>query len=95
MRKNEISIGDAIRYFIEDHNFQERVLESQAIEAWEQQTSEQMKKYTRQIFMRKRILYVQISAPSIVQELDYGKNRMRELINETLGLEFVKDIKFI
>ncbi|MBV7441877.1 DUF721 domain-containing protein [Weeksellaceae bacterium TAE3-ERU29] len=94
-KNNEQTIGEAIKYFIQEHGMQERVLESMAIDAWHQQMGDFMKKYTDALYVKKRILFVKLNSPAFKNELSYGKSKIIEHINSTLKEQFIQDIRFL
>lgn len=94
-RQNEISIAEAIRYFIKDHGMEERVLQSMAIDAWHEQMGEFMKKYTQEIYVKNQILFVRISSSAIKNELSYGKSKILAHINQYLEKDYIKEVRFL
>lgn len=93
-RKNEQTLGEAIKEFIAAHGMQERVLESMAIDAWHSQMGKFIANFTDELYVKKNILYVNLNSPSLKNELSYGKSKIIEHINQSLGEEFIKDIYF-
>lgn len=94
-KKNEVSISEAIRYFIKEHGMEERVLQSMAIDAWHDQMGDFMKKFTDQLFVKNQILYVQLNSPALKSELSYGKSKILNHINQFIGEDYIKEVKFL
>lgn len=94
-KKNEVTISEAIRYFIREHGMEEKVLESMAIDGWNDQMGEFLKKYTEQIYVKNRVLFVKLNAPALKNELQFGKSKIQIHINKFIGEDFLQDVKFI
>lgn len=94
-KKNEVTISEAIRYFIKENGMEERVMQSMAIDGWHDQMGDFMKKYTDQIFVRNHVLFVKINAPALKNELSFGKSKILNHINQYIGEEYLTEIRFL
>lgn len=94
-KKNEVTISEAIRYFIKENGMEERVLESMAIDGWHDQMGEFMKSYTEQLFVKKRVLYIKLNSPALKAELSYGKTKILHHINQFIGEDFLEEVRFL
>ncbi|MXV38334.1 DUF721 domain-containing protein [Flavobacteriaceae bacterium Ap0902] len=94
-RKNEITISEAIRYFIKENGMEQRVLDSMVLDAWQDQMGDFMKQYTDALYVKNRILFVRINSPAIKNELSYGKSKILQHINNYMEEEYLTEIKFI
>lgn len=94
-RKNEVTLSEAIRYFIQEHGMEQRVLDSMVLDAWHNQMGDFMKKYTDSLYVKNRTLFVKINSPAIKNELSYGKSKILKHINAYIEEEYVLEIKFI
>ncbi len=94
-RKNELNLGEAIRHFIREMGMEEKILEQMALEAWNDQMGEFVANKTDTIYIKNHVLFVRINVPALKNELSYGKEKILTHINETLGKEFITDVKFI
>lgn len=95
MKKNEVSISEAIKMFMKEYGMEERVLQSVAIDTWDKQMGAYLSKYTEKIYVKNRIMYVKLNSPALKKELSFGKNKIVTHINEDMGEEFIQDLKFI
>ena len=74
---------------------EEKVLQSMAIDAWHDQMGEFMKNYTDQLFVRNQVLFVKLNSPALKSELSYGKSKILNHINQYIGEEYIKEVKFL
>ena len=49
-------------------------------------------KYTTQITVRRNKLFVTIESAPLKQELSFGKEKIKKMINEELGEEYIQDV---
>ena len=94
-KKNELTISEAIRYFIKEHGMEDRVLQSMAIDAWHDQMGDFLKSYTDQLFVRNQILFVQLNSPALKSELSCGKSKILNHINQYIGEDYIKEVRFL
>lgn len=94
-KKNEMTVGEAIKEFIRWHGMEERVLQSLAEEAWEEKMGSFLKNYTELVYVKRRVMYVKLNSPALKKELSYGKQKIIAHINEDIGEEFIQDLKFL
>jgi len=51
-------------------------------------------KYVENFSVRKQVLYVKIKSPELRNELQYGKSKIIDHVNEQIGKDYLKDVKF-
>jgi len=59
---------------------------------WKSQMGPAIGKYTTELRLYRRTLYISISSAALRQELSYGKEKIRNMVNEELGEEYVEDV---
>jgi predicted nucleic acid-binding Zn ribbon protein len=79
---NEKSLGEAIREMLEHFRLQDKVDETALIDSWESVVGPMVSKYTKEIFIRKRKLFVRIDSPAVKNELLYLKGDLLKAINK-------------
>ncbi|MDO5654662.1 MAG: DciA family protein [Flavobacteriaceae bacterium] len=94
-KKNEVNIAEAIQYFIREHGMEERILESMAIDGWHDQMGDFMKNYTERIFVKNRVLFIKLNSPALKNELNYGKTKILDYINQFIGKTYLEDVQFL
>lgn len=89
---NENSISEVLQFIIKENKL-ENGIDSIAVEqAWHKIMGAPISKYTSQITFKKQTLYVKLTSSVVRQELSYGKDKIKVLLNEELKKEIVKDI---
>jgi predicted nucleic acid-binding Zn ribbon protein len=95
MRKsNTQPIGDVLREYIRKMNMEKKLKEVDVVGSWEALLGKTIAHYTRNIYLSKKILYVEISSSVVKNELVMMREKIRERINEEAGEEMVEKIVF-
>lgn len=91
---NSISIGDAIKEFLESQGFTEKIEQADVLRMWPDIVGEKIAEKTQARRMKKGILVVSVSDSVWRNELVYMRETLRRKINSKVGKDLVKDIKF-
>lgn len=91
-KKNEMSLGEALKGFVQENRLQGGLDKVQVRDVWAQQMGPAIAKYTTAIKLERDILYVQLSSSVLREELSYGKEKIISMLNEELGRELIKKL---
>ena len=64
-------------------------------ENWSSIMGENISAYTKEVSLQQDILIVKLSSSILRQELSYGKEKIVEMINKSLGGNKIQDNRFI
>lgn len=64
-------------------------------ENWSSIMGENISAYTKEVSLQQDVLIVKLSSSVLRQELSYGKEKIVEMINKSLGGNKIQDIRFI
>ncbi len=82
MRKsNTENIGNLIQDFVKILNIDEKLKETQIINAWEKLVGKRISKATTNIYIRNHILFVHVSSSIVRQELSMVKEDLLMRLN--------------
>lgn len=87
-----ISIGDALKEFIETNHLEKGLDKVNAKEAWDKVMGNAISKYTTDIKLDRDTLFVQLSSSVLREELSYGKDKIIKLLNEELEKDLIKKL---
>jgi len=93
-KDNQQSLGEAIRNMIVDLGMEEKIFSVQAEEIFAEMMGNYIMKYVENLSVRKQVLYVKIKSPELRSELQYGKSKIIAHVNEQIGKDYLKDVKF-
>ncbi|MGN6511159.1 MAG: DUF721 domain-containing protein [Chitinophaga sp.] len=93
MRNRTVSMGDALREYLNKSRFKPRLMEVRIQENWEQVVGKTIARYTEsvQLFEGSKLVITTTVAP-LKQELNYSKDRIMKLVNDMLGEDIVKEV---
>ena len=49
-------------------------------------------KYTNRVELRKRTIYISIDSAALKQELNMGKEKIKQLLNQHLGEDYIETV---
>ena len=93
MRRNVQTLGDAIREFFEDNaELRGKILEIRVIRAWGEILGPMVAQYTRNIYVKDKVLYVSLTSSVLRSELVLCRERLVKSLNDYAGSEVIQDI---
>ena len=93
-RSNTQSLSEVLKEYIEQNHIDRKLKEIDVVEGWEQLLGKTIAHYTRNIFIRNRILYVEITSAVVKNELFLMREEICRRINENAGQEIIQRIVF-
>lgn len=94
-RSDSQSIGAVIKELLDDYRLSSKLNEVHVVTAWDKVMGAAVARYTTEIFIKERILFVRMSHAALRQELTYGKEKIIKMLNEKVGIEVILDVKFL
>jgi predicted nucleic acid-binding Zn ribbon protein len=95
MRKsNTQPLGEVLREYVRAMNMDRKLKEVDVVQSWEVLLGKTIAGYTRQVYLSKQILYVEISSSVVKNELVMMREEIRTKLNELAGEEMVLKIVF-
>ena len=86
-----ISISDALGKFVEKNKLQKGIDKVNVQDAW-YALNPAFQTYTTSLRLERDTLFVNLSSSVFREELSYGKEKIREMLNEKLGREVIKKL---
>ncbi|WP_378176634.1 DUF721 domain-containing protein [Aquimarina sp. SS2-1] len=92
-RQNDhLSISDVLKEFVNNNNLQKGLDKVEVRDVWEQIMGPAINKYTRNIKLDRETLYIELTSSVLREELSYGKEKIKNNLNEALGRELIKKL---
>ena len=95
MKYNEQSLGDAIREMIEAYGLEGKLSEATLVESWEKVVGKMIARHTKDVFIKRKKLFVKIDSPALKNELTYNRTTLMEALNEAAGGKVIEEIVFL
>jgi len=93
-RSNTQSLSDIIKEYVKATHIERKLKEVDVVESWENLLGKTIAKYTRNIYIRNKVLYVEISSSVVKNELFMMREEIKRKINEKEGEEIIRTIIF-
>ena len=92
-RNNEhLSISDVLKEFVETNNLEKGLDKIHVADAWRDLMGNGVNNYTTEIILKNDTLYVKLSSSVLREELSYGKQKIIDMLNESLGKPIIKKL---
>lgn len=91
-KKNDHSLQEAMKDMLQELRLTPQVNETRIQMLWEKLMGKTIGTYTSQVSLRKGVLHLTILSASLKHELSYAKDKIRNLLNEELGEEVIKEV---
>ena len=90
---NDLSIRDLIRQVLKNGGMEKKLDEMDTIQCYHDLMGSFISGKTREIYLRDKTLVIRMDSGVLKEELSYGKERIRELINEKMGKTVVEEVQ--
>ena len=92
-RNNEhLKLSDVLKEFVDENRLQEGLDKVDVRDAWLNLMGNGVNNYTTAIQLERDTLYVQLSSSVLREELSYGKEKIINMLNESLGKSVIKKL---
>ncbi|MTI19459.1 DUF721 domain-containing protein [Fulvivirga sp. RKSG066] len=93
--KDITSVGDAINNLLQTYKINNRFDEAALISAWAEVMGKLIANRTERLFIRKDVLFVEITSAPLKHELNMSKQKIIDNFKSHLGKSVVSEIVFI
>lgn len=88
----QYKIGDAIRQFLQQSRIKGDIQAMQIEEVWEKVMGKTIARYTDNLKVINKTLYITTSVAPLKQELIYQKEQIKLRVNEALGEKVISEV---
>ena len=88
-------IKSVLGEFISKNSLSDGIDTARIQENWSSIMGENISAYTKEVSLKQDVLIVKLSSSVLRQELSYGKEKIVEMINKSLGGNKIQDIRFV
>lgn len=95
-RQNEyLSLKDLMGAVIKENNLEKGMKKISVRENWDSLMGNGVASYTEKVELRGSTLYVKLKSSVLREELSYGKDKIKAMMNEALGTEEIQKILLV
>jgi hypothetical protein len=91
-KNNEQTLKDVLGELMKTYRLRQGNNEWAIKEAWPRLFGDMINRHTTQLRLSKRKLYVKVDSAPLKQELSMGREKIRRILNEELGDDFLEEI---
>lgn len=88
----ELPLQSILQSWFDNHDISVEFDEGEIIDAWEEITGGIVKKLSKRVYVRDKVLYVCVNAPALKSELMMMRTALKDKLNERLGAKRIKSI---
>jgi Dna[CI] antecedent, DciA len=91
-KKNDTTFSEAMQDMLQEYKLKPQLNEAKVKQLWEQLMGKTINTYTSNIYVRKNVLYISILSAPLKHELSYAKDKIKSLLNDEIGEDFIKEV---
>lgn len=93
--KDAQSIEKLMQEFINENNLNKGLSQVRIEEVWANEMGNGVVSYTKKLELKGELLLVFLNSSVLREELQYGKDKIINILNEKMGDAFIKEIRFL
>ena len=93
-KKNTELLSDVIHQVLKEQHLDKPLNEKRLIDAWPLVLGASIMKYTSEIYIKNRVLYVNLSSSVLRHDLFMSRDEIKNSLNKQVGVEVIMDIIF-
>ena len=91
-RKNNQTIKDSLTDYLTHYRLKDKANEYRLVSRWEHIVGVFIGKYTEQLKVRDKKLYVRVNSSTVKHQLMMSREQIVEMVNREMGEGYVKEI---
>ncbi|HNE29880.1 MAG: DUF721 domain-containing protein [Saprospiraceae bacterium] len=91
-KKNDVTLQEALQDMLREMRLKPGLDETRLKTAWEKVMGKTITTYTSNIAVRKNVLYLTILSAPLKQELLFSRDRIKQMLNEEMGEEYIREV---
>ena len=89
---NQTSLKEVLKEMVETYRLKNRLNQTRIQNLWNNMMGNSISRHTKDIKVRKNTLFITIESAPLRQELAYGREKIKRMMNRELGEEFLNDV---
>jgi predicted nucleic acid-binding Zn ribbon protein len=89
---NTQHIGQAIQELLKSYHIKSKFDQANLVSSWEEMVGKPVAKRTKKVFLKNKVLFVELDSPSMKHDLNLHKIQIIELFQKKFGIEVIKEI---
>lgn len=89
---NQTSLKDVLKDMVETYRLKNRLHQTKIQQLWNSVMGNSISRHTSDLKVRKNKLYITIESAPLRQELAFGRDKIRRMMNQELGEEYLEEV---
>lgn len=89
---NSMHIGQAIQKLLNSYHIKAKFDEANLVGSWERMVGKPVAKRTKKVFIRNKVMFVELDSPSMKSELSFHKKEIIDLFQKEFGPDIINEI---
>lgn len=89
---NTQHIGQAIQQLLSRYHIKTKFDEANLLNSWERLAGKPVAKRTKRLFIRGKVLFVELDSPGMKNDLNLHKSQIIEILQKEFGKDMVQEI---
>lgn len=85
-------VSDAIKSLLNQYHLKPKFDEASVVASWEKMVGKPMARHTKKIYVRNKVLFVELDSPTMKSDLSFHKNQLLRTLEEEFGKGVLKEI---
>ena len=85
-------IGGAIQQMLKEYHIKAKFDEANVVASWERLVGKPIGKHTKKVFVRNKVVFVELDSPSLKHDLTLHKSHLLSILKQEFGDSAVGDI---
>lgn len=91
-KTNDLPIAELLQQMVRSFKLKDDLTKVKIENVWEAEMGRMIATYTRSLTLKNRVLYVVIESASLRSELHFGRDKIRQKLNDAIGEEFLSEV---
>lgn len=91
-KRNDLTLKEALQATLKELRLDGHLKELQVRAVWDRLMGKKIETYTSEVRVHRGVLYITVLSAPLRQELSFAREKIRDLINEELGENYVRDV---
>jgi Dna[CI] antecedent, DciA len=91
-KSNEETLKQVIEQLLDTYKLREKLNHVRLLRSWETIMGEAIAKRTEKIYLKDDVLTIHLTSAPLKEELHYGREKIKALLNKELEGDFIKDV---
>jgi len=87
-----LHVGKAIESMLREFHIKSKFDEANVVASWERLVGKPIAKRTKKVYVRNKVIFVELDSPSMKNDLQFHKTQILEIFRKEFGVETVGDI---